>query len=69
VWQHYVQHMGEGNNKGFASHHVGRQTPPVRKIMFESISVVSRRHLIAAAAASALLCLAAVQPRPPAAKA
>ena len=18
VWQHYVQHMGEGNNKGFA---------------------------------------------------
>ncbi len=39
---------------------VARQTPPVRKIMFGSISVVSRRHLIAAAAATALLCLAAV---------
>ena len=48
VWQHYVQHMGEGNNKGFA-----------RVAMFGSISVVGRRRLIAAAA-TALLCLAAV---------
>ena len=39
---------------------VARQTPPARKIMFGSISVVSRWRLIAAAAASALLCLAAV---------
>jgi glutaredoxin len=39
---------------------VARQTAPARKIMFGSISVVSRWRLIATAAATALLCLAAV---------
>ena len=59
VWQHYVQHMGEGNNKGFARSSCRALIPPVRKTMFGSFSVVGRRRLIAAAA-TALLCLAAV---------
>ena len=39
-----------------------RQTLPVKEIMFGSISVVSRRRLIAAAAATALFCLSAAPP-------
>ena len=59
VWQHYVQHMGEGNNKGFARSSCRAPDTAVRKTMFGSFSVVSRWRLMAATA-TALLCLAAV---------
>ena len=59
VWLHYVQHMGEGNNKGFQRSSCRAPDTAGEEEMFGSISVVSRWRLIAAAAATALLCLAA----------